>query len=243
MTFLTGLLTYVPPFLILLTVLVFVHEMGHYLAARWAGVRIEVFSIGFGPELFGRNDRHGTRWKFSLIPLGGYVKMFGDANAASMPADGNDTMTPEERAVAFPHKRLGQRAAVVSAGPIANFIFAIVILAGLFSIIGQPFTPAVVGQVMEDSAAEACIKGFELVPRLLELIETTGLASAGATDGERVAACELVLEALVAEKRVSRSSGGGYRRTRHGEGPGHGGSGKFGQGGGGFDPFGGLELG
>jgi regulator of sigma E protease len=155
MDFSGGLYGYGLPFLAVLTALVFVHELGHYLVARWNGVRVEVFSIGFGPELFGWTDRAGTRWKFSLIPLGGYVKMFGDANAASMPADGKDTMTPEERAVAFPHKRLGQRAAIVSAGPIANFLFAIVMLAGLFSIIGQPFTPAVVGQVMEDSAAEA----------------------------------------------------------------------------------------
>jgi regulator of sigma E protease len=155
MDFSGGLYGFGLPFLAVLTALVFVHELGHYLVARWNGVRVEVFSIGFGPELFGWTDRAGTRWKFSLVPLGGYVKMFGDANAASMPADGKDTMTPEERAVAFPHKRLGQRAAVVSAGPIANFLFAIVVLAGLFSIVGQPFTPAVVGEVLAGSAAEA----------------------------------------------------------------------------------------
>ena len=150
-----GFLGTIVPFLAVLTALVFVHEMGHYLVARWNGVRVEVFSIGFGPELFGWNDKTGTRWKFSLIPLGGYVKMFGDANAASMPADGTEAMSAEDRAVAFPHKRLGQRAAIVAAGPIANFIFAIVVLAGLFSIIGQPFTPAVVGEVLPDSAAAA----------------------------------------------------------------------------------------
>jgi len=155
MDFSGGLYGFGLPFLAVLTALVFVHELGHYLVARWNGVRVEVFSIGFGPELFGWTDRAGTRWKFSLVPLGGYVKMFGDANAASMPADGKDTMTPEERAVAFPHNSLGQRAAVVSAGPIANFLFAIVVLAGLFSIVGQPFTPAVVGEVLEGSAAEA----------------------------------------------------------------------------------------
>ena len=159
MEFSGGLYGFGLPFLAVLTALVFVHELGHYLVARWNGVRVEVFSIGFGPELFGWNDKAGTRWKFSLIPLGGYVKMFGDANAASMPAEGGDAMSEEERAVAFPHKRLGQRAAIVSAGPIANFIFAIVVLAGLFSIVGQPFTPAVVGQVMPGSAAEA--GGFE----------------------------------------------------------------------------------
>jgi regulator of sigma E protease len=150
-----GLYGFGIPFLVVLTALVFVHELGHYLVARWNGVRVEVFSIGFGPELFGWTDRSGTRWKFSLIPLGGYVKMFGDANAASMPADGADELSAAERAEAFPHKRLGQRAAIVSAGPIANFLFAIVVLAGLFSIVGQPFTPAVVGEVMPGSAAEA----------------------------------------------------------------------------------------
>ncbi|WP_340119108.1 RIP metalloprotease RseP [Pelagibius sp. 7325] len=155
MDFSGGFLGTIVPFLLVLTALVFVHELGHYLIARWNGVRVEVFSIGFGPEIFGWNDRAGTRWKFSMVPLGGYVKMFGDANAASMPADGSETMSAEERAVAFPHKRLGQRAAIVSAGPIANFLFAIVLLAGLFSIVGQPFTPAVVGEVMQDSAAEA----------------------------------------------------------------------------------------
>jgi regulator of sigma E protease len=155
MDFSGGLYGFGLPFLAVLTALVFVHELGHYLVARWNGVRVEVFSIGFGPELFGWNDKAGTRWKFSLIPLGGYVKMFGDANAASMPAEGGEHMSAEERAVAFPHKRLGQRAAIVAAGPIANFLFAIVVLAGLFSIVGQPFTPAVVGEVVPGSAAEA----------------------------------------------------------------------------------------
>jgi regulator of sigma E protease len=155
MDFSGGLYGFGLPFLAVLTALVFVHEFGHYLVARWNGVRVEVFSIGFGPELFGWNDRAGTRWKFSLIPLGGYVKMFGDANAASMPAEGGEQMSAEDRAVAFPHKRLGQRAAIVAAGPIANFLFAIVLLGGLFSLYGQPFTPAVVGEVVPDSAADA----------------------------------------------------------------------------------------
>jgi regulator of sigma E protease len=155
MGFLTSGLGYIVPFLVVLTVLVFVHELGHYLVARWNKVRIEVFSIGFGPEIFGWNDRTGTRWKFSIIPLGGYVKMFGDADPASMPSSDLPAMTAEERAVSFHHKRLPQRAAVVSAGPIANFIFAIVALAALFATAGQPFTPAQVGAVQAGSAAEA----------------------------------------------------------------------------------------
>ena len=139
-------------FLIVLSVLVFVHEFGHYYVARLNGVRIEVFSIGFGPEAFGFTDRAGTRWKFSVIPLGGYVKMFGDANAASQPGD-RDTIPSDQQSQAFPYKSLRQRAAIVAAGPVANFLFAIVALAGLFAIVGQPYTPPVVGEVVEESAA------------------------------------------------------------------------------------------
>ncbi len=138
-----------------LTVLVFVHELGHYLVARRNGVRIEVFSIGFGPELFGWNDRAGTRWKFSAIPLGGYVKMFGDSDATSGCRSARlGQLTAAEREVSFHHKRLGQRAAIVAGGPAANFVFAIVVLALLFMTYGQPFTPAEVGQVLPGSAAE-----------------------------------------------------------------------------------------
>lgn len=156
MSIFTGGLGYIVPFLVVLTVLVFVHELGHYLVARWNGVRIEVFSIGFGPEIFGWNDKVGTRWKFSAIPLGGYVKMFGDADPASR-ASPHDLaeMTPEERAGSFHHKRLMQRVAVVTAGPAANFIFAIVALALLFATVGQPYTPAEIGRVQPGSAAEA----------------------------------------------------------------------------------------
>jgi regulator of sigma E protease len=152
--FISVALHYAVPFLVILTVLVFVHEMGHFLVARRNGVRVETFSIGFGPEIVGWTDRHQTRWKISALPLGGYVKMFGDANAASMPGDALATMTPEERAVAFQFKTVGQRAAVVAAGPVANFLFAILVLAGLFMAVGQPFTPPLVGEVVPDSAAQ-----------------------------------------------------------------------------------------
>jgi regulator of sigma E protease len=142
-------------FLIVLTVLVFVHEFGHYAIARWNGVRIDVFSIGFGPELFGWWDSAGTRWKFSTIPLGGYVKMFGDSDASSgQPLPGLDRLAQGERNVSFHYKRLGQRAAIVAAGPAANFAFAIVVLTVLFMTFGQPYTPAEVGQVQPGSAAE-----------------------------------------------------------------------------------------
>ena len=141
-------------FVFILTVIVFVHEFGHYFVARRCGVRVEVFSIGFGPELFGWTDRAGTHWKVSLLPLGGYVKMFGEA--AMSGAEGEDAreMTAEERAVSFQEKSLGRRAAIVSAGPLANFALAIVVWAVLFGTVGQRVTPPNVGTVQSGSAAE-----------------------------------------------------------------------------------------
>lgn len=144
---------YVLPFLVVLTVLVFVHELGHYWVARRCGVRVEVFSIGFGPEILGWTDKADTRWKISAIPLGGYVKMFGEGEISDDDAVPR-TLTPEEREVSFRYKSLGRRAAIVFAGPAANFIFAIIVLAVLFATLGQPFTPAEIGTVMEGSAAE-----------------------------------------------------------------------------------------
>ena len=146
--------TWFVPFLVILTVLVFVHELGHYLAARYCKVRVEVFSVGFGRELFGRTDRHGTRWKFSLIPIGGYVKMFGEMQAVQDQEQLENRMSEADAAVAFNTKSLAQRAFIVFAGPLANFLFAIVILTGMFMTIGQPTTPADVGDVVANSAAE-----------------------------------------------------------------------------------------
>jgi regulator of sigma E protease len=148
MGFITFIWEYIVPFLFILMVLVFVHEMGHFLVARRNQVRVEVFSIGFGPELYGWTDRLGTRWKISAVPLGGYVKMFGENE------DGNIPLTPEEIKISFQHKRLGQRAAVVVAGPLANYLFAIVVLAALYSISGVPRLLATVGEVVAGSAAE-----------------------------------------------------------------------------------------
>jgi regulator of sigma E protease len=201
MEFISGLWTYVIPFLVVLTVLVFVHELGHYWVARRNGVRIETFSIGFGPELFGRTDRSGTRWKISAIPLGGYVKMFGDADAASTPSGAVRHMTPEEREVSFFHKRLGQRAAIVAAGPIANFLFAIIGLTLLFSLYGQPFTPADIGSIQPDSAAAQAgmqpgdvivevdgqpIERFEEVQQIVRFNQGTPLALVIQRDGQRL---------------------------------------------------------
>src|SRR5437764_11973445 len=148
------------PFLFNLTIVVFFHELGHFLIARWCGVRVLTFSIGFGPELFGFNDRHGTRWKVSAIPLGGYVKFFGDENAASVPAaDTISQMTEAERRVSFFFKPVPQRAAIVAAGPIANFILAIVIFATVFTLYAKQATPARVETIQAASAAEAA--GFK----------------------------------------------------------------------------------
>src|SRR4051812_43961940 len=151
------------PFIVILTLLVFVHELGHYLIARRNGVRVDVFSIGFGPELFGWTAKSGTRWKFSAVPLGGYVKMFGDSDVASTGAAPVE-MTPEEKAVAFPHKRVGQRAAIVVGGPLANFLFAIVVLSGLYMTVGQPYTAPVIDHVDPNTAAaEAGLQANDLV--------------------------------------------------------------------------------
>ena len=129
---------------------------GHFLVARWCGVRVLTFSVGFGPELFGFNDRYGTRWKLSAIPLGGYVKFFGDDNAASVPDEAAvASMTEAERRYSFFHQPVGRRAAIVAAGPIANFILAIVIFATIFAIYGRQTTTARVDAVQPDSAAAA----------------------------------------------------------------------------------------
>ncbi len=147
-------------FLVALSVVVFVHEFGHFFVARRCGVRCEVFSIGFGPELIGRTDRHGTRWKISLIPLGGYVRMFGESDTMQAVEGGKEAseeapreLTPEERAVSFSHKTLGQKSAIVFAGPAVNLLFAIAVFWGIFILVGQPVTEPVIGSVVEDSAA------------------------------------------------------------------------------------------
>ncbi|WP_291842326.1 RIP metalloprotease RseP [Bradyrhizobium sp.] len=157
-----GLVGYIIPFLFVLTIVVFFHELGHFLVARWAGVKVLTFSIGFGPELVGFNDRRGTRWKISAVPLGGYVKFFGDESEASTPASPEALagMTAEERAGSFHHKKVGPRAAIVAAGPIANFILAIVIFTCLFTFFGKPSTTARVDKIEAGSAAERA--GFQV---------------------------------------------------------------------------------
>src|SRR5215475_13233800 len=140
-----GLTGWIIPFLFVLSIVVFFHELGHFLIARWCGVKVLTFSIGFGPELVGFDDRHGTRWKF-----------FGDENAASTPDQAAiAAMTPEEKRGSFFHKTVGQRVAVVAAGPLANFLLAIVIFAAVFMIFGKSITSARVDTVNADSAAAA----------------------------------------------------------------------------------------
>jgi regulator of sigma E protease len=153
-------LHYLVPFLFVLSLVVFFHELGHFLVARWCGVRILVFSIGFGPELVGFNDRHGTRWKIAAIPLGGYVKFFGDENAASVPDRTQlKDMDAADRERSFMFQPVAKRAAIVAAGPVANFILAIVIFAGIFMIYGmQTLTPRV-DEVQPGSPA--AVAGFQ----------------------------------------------------------------------------------
>jgi regulator of sigma E protease len=151
---------YLVPFLFVLTLVIFFHELGHFLVARWTGVKVLAFSIGFGPELVGWNDRHGTRWRLAAVPLGGYVRFAGDENAAGAPdVDALERMSPEERRSSFFFAPLPARAAIVAAGPLANFLLAIVIFAGIFMTVGRPATDAVVDKVEPGSAAEAA--GFQ----------------------------------------------------------------------------------
>ncbi|HEX3674092.1 MAG TPA: RIP metalloprotease RseP [Rhizomicrobium sp.] len=151
-----GFLSWIWPFLLLITPIVFFHELGHFSVARLFGVRIEMFSIGFGPEIFGWTDKKGTRWKISWLPLGGYVKFFGDMDASSKPDQEKiDRASPADSAVMFQKKPLYQRALIVAAGPFANFVLAVVVFAGLFMAMGNAITPAVVDKVTPGSPAAA----------------------------------------------------------------------------------------
>jgi len=153
--------SYALPFLFVLTVIVFFHELGHFMVARLCGVAVETFSVGFGKEICGFTDKKGTRWKLSWIPLGGYVKFLGDENAASVPSrERLSEMDSAARENSFYHKSVGRRSAVVAAGPIANFILAIVIFALMFMIVGRQITAAKVDKVQPNSAAATA--GFEV---------------------------------------------------------------------------------
>lgn len=153
-------------FLFVLTVLVYIHEWGHYWVARRNNVRVEVFSIGFGPEIYGWTNEFGTRWKISAIPLGGYVKMLG---MSDLPEDGEDeeSLSEEDKPFSFQNKTLAQRSAIVVAGPLANFILAVVLFSGLIMTVGTPRHYAGVGNVQENSAAAEA--GFEVGDRIVDI--------------------------------------------------------------------------
>lgn len=159
---------YILPFVGVLTVVVFIHELGHFLVGRWCGIKVDAFSIGFGPELFAFVDRKGTRWRFAALPLGGYVKFHGDANAASAADETAIAAMPDvERAVTFAAQPVWKRALTVAAGPVANFILAIVVFAGLFAVYGRPVLTPRVESVVAGSAAEAA--GFRKGDVVLEI--------------------------------------------------------------------------
>ncbi|HAX91072.1 MAG TPA: RIP metalloprotease RseP [Rhodospirillaceae bacterium] len=176
---------YLVPFLVVLSVVVFVHEFGHFWVARRCGVKIETFSIGFGPEIFARVDKKGTRWRVAWLPLGGYVKMFGDADPTSFgPSEDAPKMTAEEKKVAFYTQPVRKRFAIVAAGPGSNYLFAVVVLAMMFLVNGQPYTSTKIATVVENSAAAqaglktddkilsidgAAMESFEAVRRTISL--------------------------------------------------------------------------
>lgn len=191
------------PFLGVLTVVVFFHEMGHFLVGRLCGVKVDAFSLGFGPELLHYIDRKGTRWRLALLPLGGYVKFHGDANGASMPDEAATAALPaEERSVTLFGQNVWKRAAIVAAGPIANFLVAIVIFAGLFHFAGRAMISTEIGSVQAGSAAEAAgfkpkdlivsidgqsTESFEDVQRIVMTSDGGALAFVVKRDGQDVA--------------------------------------------------------
>lgn len=199
--FVVWLLSYVIPFLAVLTVIVFVHEMGHYLVARWNGVAIQAFSIGFGRELVGWNDKHGTRWKISAIPLGGYVRFAGDMNASSMPdPNAPELRDPELAPHLFINKSVWQRIAIVVAGPVANVLLTFLILYALLLGYGRYTVPAVIGEVVAGSVAEAA--GFQPGDRVLSV---DGYVVRGFEDFQRYVATSPAREVVIEIERNDTS--------------------------------------
>jgi regulator of sigma E protease len=200
-TFFVGI-DYLFWFLVILTTVVFIHEFGHYLLARINGVRVEVFSIGFGKELIGFNDKSGTRWKLSMIPFGGYVKMFGDADYASTSdAKKLDNMSFLDKAISFHHKELWRKALIVFAGPAFNYITAISIIMGMFYLYGKPVSEAIITNVVPESAASIAglrvgdkvtsidkkkIQNFEEIRQILSLNTGTSINIAVERSGKKL---------------------------------------------------------
>lgn len=188
------------PFLVVLTVIVFVHEMGHYLVARWNDVAVDTFSIGFGREIIGWNDKSGTRWRLSMIPLGGYVKFVGDMNAASAPDPSvNDAVPPEMQHRLFYNKSVWRRIAVVIAGPAANVIFTFLVLYALLLGYGRYTIPATIDEVLTDGvAAEAGLKSGDLV------VAVDGYSVRGFGDFQRLVSTSPERPVVVTVDRLGR---------------------------------------
>lgn len=220
---LSGALIIAIGFLFALTIVVFIHEMGHFLVARWCGVTVKAFSIGFGKEIYSFNDRHGTRWRIAWIPVGGYVKFMDDENAASVPSrDALSGLSEEERKGAFQLKPLWQRAAVVAAGPAANFILAILIFAMMFWLFGNRTMEPRVGRVAPDSPAAAAgfqagdlivaidgtpVDGFSTVQQVVSTSVGRKLAFEVDRDGQK-----LVLMVTPALRELNDAIAGKHRR-------------------------------
>ena len=200
-------------FIGLLTVIVFIHEMGHFLVGRWCGARVDVFSIGFGREIWGRNDKYGTRWRLAWLPLGGYVKFTGDANAASMP----DATAVRDKTT-FHGRPLWQRAAIVVAGPMANFLLSIVLFAGVYSIVGKQVVEPVVSALVKGGAAEKAgilagdrivslddtkVVSFYDIPRLISDKQGVEISVKVNRDGE-----DLIINVTPTAKEVNDGMGG-----------------------------------
>jgi regulator of sigma E protease len=226
----SGVLVAILAFLVVLSIVVFVHEFGHFLVARWCGVSVKTFSIGFGREIYGFTDRKGTRWRVAWIPLGGYVKFLDDENAASQPSkDALEQLSVAERAGAFQTKPLWQRAAVVSAGPMANFLLAIAIYTAINLTVGVRTIAPRVGEVMPDMPAAAAgfmpgdvitsidgwsIEGFEDVQRIVSINGGRTLRFGVDRKGEK-----LVLEVTPLVREQKDSFGGVFRRGLIGVSP------------------------
>jgi len=201
-THIWALLGYIVPFLFVLSLVVFFHELGHFLVGRWCGVKVDAFSLGFGPEVFGFDDRHGTHWRLAALPLGGYVKFHGDANGASVvDLKAVAAMSPQERAVSFFAQNVWKRAAIVAAGPAANFLLAIVIFTGIFYVNGRAIALPTVDAVVAGSAAEAAgfqpgdlivaidgvkVDSFEEMQRIVQTASDTQLAFTVNRGGELI---------------------------------------------------------
>ena len=165
MDWLINALYYVIPFIILLGILVFVHELGHFLVARFCGVKVEEFSIGFGKELWGRTDKKGTHWKIAAVPLGGYCRFLGDGDETSSTSGEVEKLSEEDKKKAFPFQPAWKKLAIVLAGPGANYLFAIIIFASIFFFLGKITFPPVVGEVIAGGAADKA--GLQVNDRIL----------------------------------------------------------------------------